>query len=100
MGNYKKRYWEKTLKRTSKRNISINIEIISNCQLITDEFHKCFVSIRPQLASNISSSTNHIFYMNTIANSIVIPDILTIEVRNVMLLMKTVLKIGMTFVRI
>ena len=46
------------------------------------------VSIGPQLASNISSSTNHMVYMNTVANSIFIPYITTIEVMNVILLLK------------
>ena len=48
----------------------------------------CFVSIVPQLASNIASSTNHMFYMNTVTNSIFIPDITTIEVINAILLLK------------
>ena len=54
--------------------------------MIAEEFNTFFVSIGSQLASNISSSTNHMFY-NTVANSIFIPDI-TIEVINVILLLK------------
>ena len=46
------------------------------------------MSIRPQLASNISTGTSHMVYMNNVANSVFIPDITTKEVRNVILLMK------------
>ena len=56
--------------------------------MIAQEFNNFFVSIGPQLASNISSSTNHMVYMNTVVNSIFIPDITTIEVINVILLLK------------
>ena len=56
--------------------------------MIAQEFNNFFVSIGPQLPSNISSSTNHMVYMNTVANSIFIPDITTIEVINVILLLK------------
>ena len=57
--------------------------------MIAEEFNNLFVSIGPQLASNISSSTNHMFYMNVVANnSIFIPDITTIEVINAILLLK------------
>ena len=56
--------------------------------MIAEEFNNIFVSIGPQLASNISSSTNYMFYMNTAANCIFIPDITNIEVINVILLLK------------
>ena len=56
--------------------------------MIAEEFNNFFVSIGPQLASNIYSSTNHMSYMNTVVNSIFIPDITTIEVINVILLLK------------
>ena len=71
-----------------KKLFSINNKIISNSQVIAQEFNHVFVSIGPQLASNISSSTNHMVYMNTVANSIFIPDLTTIEVINVILLLK------------
>ena len=48
--------------------------------MIAEEFNNFFVSIGPQLASNIYSSNNHMSYMNTVINSIFIPDISTIEV--------------------
>ena len=67
---------------------AINNKIISNSQVIAQEFNNIFVSIGSQLASNISSSTNHMIYMNTVANSISIPDITTIEVIIVSLLLK------------
>ena len=47
---------------------SINNTLISNSQVIAEEFNNFVVSIGPQLASNISSSTNHMFYTNTVAN--------------------------------
>ena len=75
-------------KNKQKNIFSINNKIISNSQVIAQEFNNFFVSIGPQLASNISSSTNHMVYMNTVANSIFIPDITTIEVINVILLLK------------
>ena len=75
-------------KNKQKNLFSINNKIISNSQVIDQEFNNFFVSIGPQLASNISSSTNHMVYMNTVANSIFIPDITTIEVINVILLLK------------
>ena len=75
-------------KNKQKNIFSINNKIISNSQVIVQEFNNFFVSIGPQLATNISSSTNHMVYMNTVANSIFIPDITTIEVMNVILLLK------------
>ena len=71
-------------KNKQKNIFSINNKIISNSQVIVQEFNNFFlVSMGPQLATNISSSTNHMVYMNTVANSIFIPDITTIEVINV-----------------
>ena len=75
-------------KNKQKNIFSINNKITSNSQMIVQEFNNFFVSIGPQLATNISSSTNHMVYMNTVANSIFIPDITTIEVMNVILLLK------------
>ena len=49
---------------------SINNKIISDSQLVAEEFYNLFVSIGPQLASTISSSTTHMSYMNRVANSI------------------------------
>ena len=75
--------------KIKQKNIfSINNKIISNSQVIVQEFNNFFVLIGPQLVTNISSSTNHMVYMNTVANSIFIPDITTIEVMNVILLLK------------
>ena len=64
-------------KNKPKNIFSINNKIISNSQVIAQEFNNFFVSIGPQLASNIFSSTNHMVYMNTVANNIFIPDITT-----------------------
>ena len=75
--------------KNKQNNIfSINNKIISNSQVIAEEFKNFFVSIGPQIASNIFSSTSHMFYMNTVANSVFIPNITTIEVMNVILLLK------------
>ena len=56
--------------------------------MIAEEFNNFIVSIGPQLASNISSCTSHMFYMNTVANSIFMPGITTIKVINVILPLK------------
>ena len=79
---------KKSDKNKQKNIFSINNKIISNSQVIAEEFNNFFVSIGPQLASNIYSSTNHMSYMNTAVNSIFLPDITTIEVINVILLLK------------
>ena len=57
---------------------SINNKIIRDSQVVAEEFNNVFVSIGPQLAS-----TSHMFYMNSVANSIFYQ-----TVRNVILLMK------------
>ena len=67
---------------------SINNIIISDRQVVAEEFNNFFVSFGPQQASTISSSTTHMSYMNSVANSLFLPDITTVEVRNVILLMK------------
>ena len=79
---------EKNSDKSKQKDMFINNKIISNSQVIAQEFNNCFVSIGPQLSSNISSSTNHIVYMNTVANSIFIPDITTLEVMKVVLPLK------------
>ena len=83
-------------KNKQKNIFYINNKIISNSQVIVQEFNNFFVSIGPQLTNNISSSTNHMVSMNTVANSKFIPDITTIEVINVILLLKTVVQAWMT----
>ena len=75
-------------KNKLKNSFPINNKIISNSQVIAEEFSNFFVSIGPQLASNISTGTSHMVCMNSVANSVFIPDITTKEVRNVILLMK------------
>ena len=76
-------------KNKLKKSFSINNKIISNSQVIAEEFNKFVcVSIGPQLVSNISTGTSHMVYMNSVANSVFIPDITTKEVRNVILLIK------------
>ena len=66
----------------------INNKIISNSQVIAEQFKIFVVSIGPQIPSNISSTTNHMFYMNTVANSIFVPDITIIKLINVILHLK------------
>ena len=64
-------------KNKLKHSFSINNKIISNSQVIAEEFNNFFVSIGPQLASNISTGTSHMVYMNRVANGVFIPDITT-----------------------
>ena len=51
---------------------SINTKIISNIQVITEEYNIYFVTIGPQLSISVSSSISNIFYMNNVANHIFI----------------------------
>ena len=73
-----------------KQKISFCIDdtIITDSQLIADEFNTFFVSIGPQLASNISSTIDPLTYVNNTMESIVIAEITFNEVRNVILSMK------------
>ena len=62
----------------SKRKLSFNINntIVTDSELIANEFNNFFVSIGPTLASNITCSKDHLTYVNGIVNSIVVPNII------------------------
>ena len=51
-------------------------------------FNNFLVLIGPQLTNTISSSTSRMPYMNSVTNSIFLPDSTTVEVRNIILLMQ------------
>ena len=68
-----------------KRKMSFSIKdvIVTDNQIIANEFNNFFVSIGPTLAHDLSSDVNPLSYVNTVVNSIVIPTITTLEVRNI-----------------
>ena len=59
---------------------SIKDAIVTDNQIIANEFNNFFVSIGPKLAHDLSSDVNPLSYVNNVVNSIVIP---TLEVRNI-----------------
>ena len=64
-------------------SFSIKDAIVTDNQIIANEFNNLFVSIGPQLAHVLSSDGNPLSYVNTVVNSIVIPTITSLEVRNI-----------------
>ena len=77
-------------KNNNKRKITFCIAdiIVTDSQVIADEFNNFFVSIGPQLASNISCTVDPLTYVNTTLNSIVVTEVSVNEVRTVILLIK------------
>ena len=67
----------------SKRKLTFNINntIVTDSDVIANEFNSFFVSIGPSLASNITCSKDPLTYVNGIANSIVVPNVLCSDVR-------------------
>ena len=67
----------------SKRKLSflVNGETISDSLTIAKEFNKFFISIGPELASNISCSVNPLSYIINVNNSIVVPFVVQNEIR-------------------
>ena len=61
----------------------INDVIVTDNQIIANEFNNFFVSIGKKLASDLSSNVNPLIYLNSVVNSIVIPTITSQEVRNI-----------------
>ena len=72
-------------KSKNKIIFSINNAHVTDCQIIANEFNNFFVSIGPQLASNIYSSVNPLLYVRNVVNSIVIPTITPAEIRTIIL---------------
>ena len=64
-------------------SFSIKDAIVTDNQIIANEFNNFFVSIGPKLANDLSSDVNPLSYVNNVVNSIVIPTITTLEVRNI-----------------
>ena len=63
-------------------SFSIKDAIVTDNQIITNEFNNFFVFISPKLAHVLSSVVNPLSYVNNV-NSIVIPTITSLEVRNI-----------------
>ena len=74
-----------TTNTKNKINFSINNTVITDSQLIADEFNNFFVSIGPQLANKISNTVSPLSYVHSVVNSIVISIITALEVRNIIL---------------
>ena len=72
-----------TTNTKNKINFSINNTVITDSQMIADEFNNFFVSIGPQLANNISNTVSPLSYVHSVVNSIVISTITTLEVMNI-----------------
>ena len=66
-----------------KMSFSIKDVIVTDNQIIANEFNNFFVSIGPKLAHDLSSDVNPLSYTNNVVNSIVIPTITTLKVRNI-----------------
>ena len=66
-----------------KMSFSIKDAIVTDNQIIANEFNNFFVSIGPKLTHDLSSDVNPLSYVNTVVNSIVIPTITSLEVRNI-----------------
>ena len=66
-----------------KISFSMKDAIVTDNQIIVNEFNNLFVSICPKLAHDISSDVNLLSYVNNVVNSIFIPTITILEVRNI-----------------
>ena len=64
-------------------SFSIKDAIVTDNQIIANEFNHLFVSIGPKLVHDLSSDVNPLSYVNNVVNSIVILTITTLEVRNI-----------------
>ena len=63
-------------------SFSIKDAIVTDIQIIANEFNNLFVSIGPKLVHDLSSDVNPLSYVNNVVNSIV-PTITTLEVMNI-----------------
>ena len=66
-----------------KLTFNINNTIVTDSEVIANEFNSFFVSIGPLLASNITCSKDPLTYVKGIANSIVVPNVICSDVRTV-----------------
>ena len=69
----------------SKRKLTFNINntIVTDSEVIANEFNNLFVFIGYTLASNITCSNDPLTYVNGIANNIVVPTVICMDVRTV-----------------
>ena len=76
----------------SKRILTFNINniIVTDSEVIANEFNNLFVSIGPTIASNITCSKDPLTYVNGIANSIVVLNLICMDVRTVISSLKIV----------
>ena len=68
--------------------------------MIADEFNNFFDSIGPQLANHISNTVSPLSYVHRVVNSIEISTITTLEVRNIIYLLKIVVLDGMIYLHV
>ena len=76
----------------SKRKLkfTINNEIVSDSQTIANEFNNFFTNIGPALADKITCSVDPMSYVDNIMNSIVIPYVSCMDVKDTILYRKIV----------
>ena len=67
---------------------NVNGTIIQDSLKICNTFNKYIIEIGPKLASEIASLTSPMSYITNIADSIFIPEISHVEVRNVALTLR------------
>ena len=68
-----------------KRKLSFNINntVVTDSEVIANEFNNFFVSIGTTLASNITCSKDPLTYVNGIVNSIVVHNVTSMDIRTV-----------------
>ena len=68
---------------TRKLSFNINNTVVTDSEVIANEFNNFFVSIGPTLASNITCSKDPLTYVNGIVNSIVVHNVTSMDIRTV-----------------
>ena len=68
---------------TRKLSFNINNTVVTDSEVIANEFNNLFVSIGPTLASNITCSKDPLTYVNGIVNSIVVHNVTSMDIRTV-----------------
>ena len=81
-------------------NFFIHNTVITDSQMIADEFNNLFVSIGPQLANTISNTVSPLSYVHSVVNSIVISTITALVVRNIIFILKIVVLDGMIYLHV
>ena len=77
-----------TLNANQNRKLCIDGKNTTNVSKIVNEFTNFLVSVGVDLAKNIKCPVNPLSYLNTLNNSIVVPEISIAEVTNVIRLLK------------